>query len=263
MSFAGNTAIIGVGASSFERRPDGSAIEMAGTALAAALRDAGIEKRALDGLVVQIGSPRGADYDSIAQTFGLDLVYCGQTWAHGRFTTSVILQAAMAIASGLCSRVACILAMKNSDLGRIGEYSHPFHSEQFREGGGPHGEEGWIGMSSPVAGAAMAFNRQVQFHTSPANKSVAPVVAPAGQIDPAFQTQFGGDIAAPFRMLVGTLGVVIAHRIIARDIGCGALEAARSNCSPPFSAFFLRQIAKFVRPVGGTGGGGAFATAFL
>jgi acetyl-CoA acetyltransferase len=156
--FAGATAVLGVGASSFARRPESSVLEMAAAALVNALNDAGLEKEALDGLIVQVGSPRGADYDVIAQTFGLDLRYCGQTWAHGRFTATVITQAAMAVASGLCSRVACLLTMKNSDIGRIGEANNPFFFEQFREGGGPHGEEGHIGMGSPVAGAAMAFD---------------------------------------------------------------------------------------------------------
>jgi acetyl-CoA acetyltransferase len=158
VSLSGKAAIIGVGASSFVRRPDGSVLEMAGAALTEALRDAGLEKEALDGLVVQIGSPRGADYDVIAQTFGLNLRYCSQTWPHGRFTATVITQAVMAVSMGLATRVACLLAMKNSDLGRIGEVDNPFFHEQFRENGGPHGEEGHIGMSSPVAGAAMALD---------------------------------------------------------------------------------------------------------
>ena len=69
----------------------------------------------------------------------------------------MITHAVMAVASGLATRVACILAMKNSDIGRIGEANNPFFHEQFRENGGPHGEEAHIGMASPVAGAAMAF----------------------------------------------------------------------------------------------------------
>ena len=131
---------------------------MAGEALTGALNDAGLEKEAIDGLIVQIGSPRGADYDTIAQTFGLDVKYCNQTWAHGRFTATVIANAVMAITCGLATRVACLLAMKNSDIGRIGEQNNPFFAEQFRENGGPHGEEGHIGMSSPVAGAALALS---------------------------------------------------------------------------------------------------------
>src|SRR3546814_10594858 len=47
-----------------------------------------LDKEQIDGLVVQVGSPRGADYDTIALTFGLSPFYCGQTWAHGRFAAS-------------------------------------------------------------------------------------------------------------------------------------------------------------------------------
>ncbi len=157
MSLSGKAAIIGVGASSFERRPDASVLEMAGAALTGALADAHLEKEAIDGLAVQIGSPRGADYDTIAQTFGLAPRWCTQTWPHGRFTATILTQAAMAVATGLATRVACILAMKNSDIGRIGEKNNPFFFEMYRENGGPHGEEAEIGMSSPVAGAAMAL----------------------------------------------------------------------------------------------------------
>ncbi len=158
MTLSGKAAIVGVGASSFQRRPDVSVLEMAAEALSAALQDGALEKAAIDGLIVQIGSPRGADYDTIAQTFGLEPRFCSPTWSHGRFTATVIAQAAMAIACRLATRVACVLAMKNSDLGRIGEANNPFFYEQFRESGGPHGEEGHIGLSSPVAGAAQAFD---------------------------------------------------------------------------------------------------------
>jgi acetyl-CoA acetyltransferase len=158
ISLSGASAVVGVGASDFARRPDRSTVEMAGAALNAALADAGLDKGAIDGLCVQIGSPRGVDYDVVAQTFGLDVKYCSQTWPHGRFTATVIGHAVMAIATGLATRVACLLAMKNSDIGRIGEAANPFFHEQFRENGGPHGEEGHIGMSSPIAGAAMAFD---------------------------------------------------------------------------------------------------------
>lgn len=154
----GRTGIIGVGASGFARRPEASVLQFAGTAIDAALADARLEKAQIDGLIVQVGSPRGADYDSIAQTFGLAPVYCGQTWAHGRFAASVLIQAAMAVSAGLATRVLCLMAMKNSDIGRMGEADNPFYHEQFRENGGPHAEEGHLGMSSPVAGAAMAFD---------------------------------------------------------------------------------------------------------
>lgn len=155
---AGKAAIVGVGASSFERRPSQSVLSLAATAMTAALADAELEREAIDGLIVQIGSPRGADYDTVAQVLGLTPRFCSQTWAHGRFAATVLTHAAMAVATGMATRVACLLAMKNSDLGRIGEDDNPFLHEQFREGGGPHGEEGSIGMASPLAGAAMALD---------------------------------------------------------------------------------------------------------
>jgi acetyl-CoA acetyltransferase len=155
---AGRTAIVGVGASRFERRPEVSVFELAGAALNGALADAGLNKDQVDGLIVQVGSPRGADYDGIAATFGLSPRFCSQTWSHGRFAATVLTHAAMAVATGLATRVACLMAMKNSDLGRMGEADNPFFHEQFRENGGPHGEEGHIGMASPIAGAAMAFD---------------------------------------------------------------------------------------------------------
>ena len=154
----GKVAVVGVGASSFERRPDASVFQFADVALNAALDDGGLEKMQIDGLVVQVGSPRGVDYDGIAETLGLNLRFCSQTWSHGRFAATVLAHAAMAVSSGLATRVACLMAMKNSDLGRIGEADNPFFHEQFRENGGPHGEAGHIGMSSPIAGAAMAFD---------------------------------------------------------------------------------------------------------
>jgi len=158
MDLSGKTAVIGVGASSFAARPTASVLQFAGEALSAAMSDAGLEKEQIDGLIVHVGSPRGADYDSIAQTFGLCPRFCSQTWAHGRFAATIIAHATMAIAAGLATRVACLLSMKNSNLGRIGEANNPFFFEQFREGGGPHAEDGSIGMASPIAGAAMAFD---------------------------------------------------------------------------------------------------------
>lgn len=154
----GKVGIVGAGASAFERRPEASVFQFADAALNAALADAGLEKPQIDGLIVQVGSPRGADYDGIAETFGLDVGFCSQTWSHGRFAATVLAHAAMAVSSGLATRVACLMAMKNSDLGRIGEADNPFFHEQFRENGGPHGEAGHVGMSSPIAGAAMTFD---------------------------------------------------------------------------------------------------------
>ena len=158
MSLGRKAAIVGAGASRFSQRSEDSVLQFAGEAWCAALADAGLDRGAIDGLIVQIGSPRGPDYDALAQAFGLAPRFCSQTWAHGRFAATVLQHAAMAVANGLATRVACLMAVKNSDLGRIGEASNPFFYEQFREDGGPHAEEGHLGFSSPIGGAALAFD---------------------------------------------------------------------------------------------------------
>src|SRR3546814_14987814 len=117
------TPITGIGASRFERRPEAWVLDFAGEALNAALAHAGLDKEQIDGLVVQVGSPRGADYDTIALTFGLSPFYCGQTWAHGRFAASVIIQAAMEFPAGLAPRVECMSSRNNSVIRPWGERS--------------------------------------------------------------------------------------------------------------------------------------------
>lgn len=154
----GEAAVIGVGASRFGRMPEESVLSLAGEALTGALDDAGLEKEAIDGLIVHNGSPRGADYDTIAQIFGLRPRFCAQSWAHGRFTATNITHAVLAVTNGLADRVACLMAFKNSDIGRLGEANNPMYYEMFREAGGPHSEEGFIGMTSGIAGAAMGFD---------------------------------------------------------------------------------------------------------
>lgn len=153
----GGCAIVGVGASRFGKFPEDSVLSLIGEALVGAVHDAGLEKGQIDGMLVQTGSPRGADYDTIAQIFGLGPRFVSQTWSHGRFTATILTHAAMAVSSGLADRVLCIMAVKNSTVPRLGEANHPLAHEQLREAGGPHGEEAQIGLTSPVAGAAMGF----------------------------------------------------------------------------------------------------------
>ena len=61
------------------------------------------------------------------------------------------------------------------------------------------------------------------------------------RLDQSRQTEFVGDPATPFRMLVAALRIIIAHRIIAGDIAGRALQAAgmdhagRAGRAGPFS----------------------------
>lgn len=83
-------AIAGIGTTGFGRFAERSAASMANEALCAALADAGLVREDIDGLVCQIGSPRGLDYDEVARLLALELDYASQTWDHGRFCATVI-----------------------------------------------------------------------------------------------------------------------------------------------------------------------------
>jgi len=158
------SAIVGVGESPYGRRLMRSAIDLGSTAIAGALDDAGLGRKDLDGLIVSFGSPIGADGDTLAQVFGLNLRAYNQTWAHGRFTASCIQWAAMLVNAGLADAVACLASVSFSGMRRPGVADRPMMGggsdrEGGREAGGGHGEDPVFGMTSPGAGAAMVARR--------------------------------------------------------------------------------------------------------
>jgi acetyl-CoA acetyltransferase len=153
------TAIVGVGTIGFGSFPDRSVAAMADDALVAALDDSGLQRDDIDGLFVHIGSPRGIDYDEMALLLGLQVQFASQTWSHGRFGSTVIAAAAMALGAGVIDCALCVAAYKNSLFTRFGTTGSNSFFEGMREGGGPHAETPWVGMSAPAAGAAMSTQR--------------------------------------------------------------------------------------------------------
>jgi len=152
-------AVVGIGTTGFGRFADRSASSMVCEALSAALDDAGLERGEIDGLVSQIGSPRGLDYDALARLAGLEVRYASQTWDHGRFCGTVLQQGAMALTAGLAGTMACIAVFRNSAFMRHGTEGFPGFEENFREGGGPHAETPHTGLLAPIGGAAMSARR--------------------------------------------------------------------------------------------------------
>jgi acetyl-CoA acetyltransferase len=153
------TAIVGAGTIGFGSFPDRSVAAMADDALVAALDDSGLQRDDIDGLFVHIGSPRGIDYDEMALLLGLEVQFASQTWSHGRFGSTVIAAAAMALGAGVIDCALCVAAYKNSLFTRFGTTGSNSFFEGMREGGGPHAETPWVGMSAPAAGAAMSTRR--------------------------------------------------------------------------------------------------------
>ena len=159
MGARAGVAVAGIGTVGFGQMAEDSVASMADRAVAAALEDCGLERRAIDGLLVHIGSPRGLDYDEMATLLGLEVSYATQTWSHGRFGATVIANAAMVLELGLVDCALCVAAFKNSRFTRVGTTGHNAFFEGMREGGGPHAETPWVGLAAPVAGAAMATRR--------------------------------------------------------------------------------------------------------
>jgi acetyl-CoA acetyltransferase len=163
-------AIVGAGASGFSRTATSTAAAMASVALSEALGDCGLRRDQIDGLIVHIGSPRGMDYDLTASALGLNVRFAAQPWSHGRFGGTVLQHAAMAVCCGLANNVLCLAAYNNTSFGLHGTKQRPGFAESLREGGGPHAETPHAGLTAPMAGAAMAFQRYLHIHGGSADR---------------------------------------------------------------------------------------------
>ena len=153
-------AIIGVGTSTYERHAASvSPLVPLAAAFKNALNDAGLKRSDIDGLLINIGTPFGVDYDQVAEGFGLDIHFSDQTWTHGRQMATVLAHAAMAVDAGLADYVACVCSINWARAGTVGQQGQ-FQDD--REIGGAHFEHPHYGMTSP--GAAWAMGAQKYFH---------------------------------------------------------------------------------------------------
>ncbi len=168
------TAIAGIGQSEYGRFLPASQLKLGATALKAALDDAGLEREDIDGIAIHLGWPLGVDYDRAAETYGLNLRWVSQTWLHGRFVTSALQQAALAVACGLANVVACFTAISFTRERQI--LGGPGDAEGTREEGGTHGESPPYGLTAPAGGAAIAMQRyMVQYGATSEQLAAVPI----------------------------------------------------------------------------------------
>jgi acetyl-CoA acetyltransferase len=157
-----DAAIVGIGTSAFGRGLAQSQLALAAQAFKSALADAGLERSDVDGLSVHLGWPLGPDYDRIAEAFGLEIRYVNQAWLHGRFVTSALQHAMLAVSAGLAEVVACVTAVSfTRERGFLGG---PGDVEGNREEGGTHGEAPPYGLTAPAGGAAIAMQRYMHLY---------------------------------------------------------------------------------------------------
>ena len=149
--------IVGVGTSKFGRILDTSPVRLQVEAMKMALDDAGLTRDDIDGFVTAAGSPSGIDYDEFASHTGLKLRWTNQFWAHGRWGSSSLVNAGMAVHAGLANYVL----IANTTTNNRG-YARHFRrgegggfSEALRDVGGGHGEVGYHGLDTPGSATSL------------------------------------------------------------------------------------------------------------
>src|SRR5581483_5855496 len=114
-----------------------------------------------DGYASANGSPGGVDFDEFAIQTGCSFQWVVQNWSHGRWTATLVQQAALAVAAGLAECVAILQTTTNGKgygrfLRGLGEGGS---KEPFRDVGGGHGESGPYGLDTPGAATALVAQR--------------------------------------------------------------------------------------------------------
>lgn len=244
----GRAAIAGIGTIGFGRFESDSVASMIDRALRAALDDAGLDRRQIDGLFVHVGSPRGLDYDEIALLLGLEVAYATQTWAHGRFGATVIASAAMALEHRLIDCALCVGAYRNSRFARVGTSASQSFFEVMREAGGPHAETPAVGMAAPAAAAALSTRRYLERHGIDRELLGAVAVAQrrAAALNPlaALREPFTAQDYSASRFVIEPLRLLDCSYPV--DTACALLmtraERARELAQPPVHVLAFQGI---------------------
>ncbi len=148
--------IVGVGQSEFGRVLDKSPVHLAVTAFRNALDDAGLTKDDIDGWVSASGAPGGLDYDEFAAHMGMHFRWVNQNWTHGRWATTNLTQAALALTAGLADYVLVSQTGTNTR-----GYAKHFPlagggwSEGLRDIGGGQGQVNYHGVDTPGAATSL------------------------------------------------------------------------------------------------------------
>ena len=118
-SFAGSTAIVGIGATEFSKESGRSELRLATEAVDLALRDAGIEPAEVGGLVT-FSSDTNPEIN-IAQSLGMgELSFFSRIHYGGGAACATVQQAALAVESGVADVVVCYRAFNERSGNRFG-----------------------------------------------------------------------------------------------------------------------------------------------
>ncbi len=145
----GKVNIIGIGATPQGKLPEHSGDDIAVWAFREALKDSGLQKSDIDGLLVQNSYGGAGQVKEIGHRLGLQPVVGDQVGAHGE----AVQRAVMLIASGMCQNVAIVYAT-NQRTNRNTFGASVYH------GGGNFDDV--YGLSNPGATAAFNYRRRMK-----------------------------------------------------------------------------------------------------
>ena len=164
MSIAGRTAIAGIGATEFSKESKRSEMRLAVEAASAALADAGLSGKDVDGLCTFTMDSN--EEIEVARNLGAgDLTFFSRIHYGGGAACATIHQAAMAVASGEANVVVCYRALNGRSWGRFGLSIHDKPSAE-------RIHYGWytpFGLTTPASWVAMFAQRYL--HTTGATTS--------------------------------------------------------------------------------------------
>ena len=127
-------AVVGYAETKLVRRSGRSALSLAGEAVDAVLRQAGIERDRVDGFATTLSMSEGGNpfYSNLlAEGLGLSVSWCQATEIGGASAGGNIIRAGMAIEAGLCEMVLCVATDavstqdKSDQSGHRTEYADP------------------------------------------------------------------------------------------------------------------------------------------
>ncbi|OZM76874.1 hypothetical protein [Pseudonocardia sp. MH-G8] len=155
-SLKDRAAIVGVGKTPQGKVPGSTQLSLATDAFTAALADSGLEKSEIDGLLTFPGTtaPEGPlNYLRVAETLGIDPAYTGSMSMGGGTAGALVQMAAMAVATGMATTVACVFG----DAAKTG-------GSRFNRASGWGDSWGIWGMMGAAANSAIAASRHMALY---------------------------------------------------------------------------------------------------
>ncbi|RJL25128.1 lipid-transfer protein [Bailinhaonella thermotolerans] len=157
MTFVRRTAVAGVGATDFSKNSGRSELRLAAEAVCAALDDAGLTPADVNGLVTYTQDTN--QEISVAREVGVgDLTFFSRVHYGGGAACGTVMQAAMAVATGVADVVVCYRAFNERSGRRFGQPDARLGGEPSSQGL----EMSWhvpYGLMTPAAWVAMFARR--------------------------------------------------------------------------------------------------------